>query len=351
MEYDFLLVGQGICGTLLSRQLLQAGHSVLVADNGNPAAAGRVAGGIINPVTGKRMVRSWLAEQLIPFALTEYQTIGAELGVDLVKQCSILELHATREAAALFEDKCATEREYLEPLSDDTSWQAYFMYNYGVGAVRQCLIADLRALVTGWRRVLQAGGNLLTANIDAADIERDEQWVYWKDVKARKLIFCDGAAGAGNRWFGMLPWSKDKGEALIVSIPGLPRQDIYKQGVSIVPWHDGLFWVGAAHDWKYTTEQPTAAFRNSVQEQLDYWLKLPYEVVDHIAALRPANFDRKPFVGMHPVHDNIGIFNGMGGKGCSLAPYFAQQFAAFLTDGTPVMEDVAVGRYRKVLSR
>jgi len=86
-------------------------------------------------------------------------------------------------------------------------------------------------------------------------------------------------------------------------------------------------------------------------ERLDYWLKLPYTIQDHISALRPANFDRKPFVGFHPVIKQVGIFNGMGGKGISMAPWFATQFAEHVCTNTPLLPDVDVARYTKMLER
>jgi hypothetical protein len=47
----------------------------------------------------------------------------------------------------------------------------------------------------------------------------------------------------------------------------------------------------------------------------------------------------------------VGIFNGMGAKGCSLAPYFARQLTRLLVHGEPVMAEVDVQRFKKVLSR
>jgi glycine/D-amino acid oxidase-like deaminating enzyme len=175
--------------------------------------------------------------------------------------------------------------------------------------------------------------------------------VCYKDITARKIIFCNGAVCAENPWFSKLPWSKDKGEALIASIPGLPADNIYKQGINIVPWQHGLFWIGATHDWKFTDMLPSESFRKQTEEHLNYWLKLPYTIIDHIVAARPTNLERKPFAGLHPGMPSVGIFNGMGTKGCSVVPYFANQFAKHLVHNVPIMPDVDVKRFMKILSR
>lgn len=350
MHFDHLIIGQGLCGTLLSRQLLRAGKSVLVIDDKDPAAAGRNAGGIINPVTGKRLVHSWLIDEVLPFAHNEYGNIEQELNVPLLTELSILDIHHTADERALFDERQTADGSYLRTHADDI-WQQYFRYNYGIGEISPCLLVDLRMLIDTWRAELLRKNCIMEERFDMAALEVNEGGVSYKSTTADNIIFCDGAACAENPYFERLPWSKDKGEVLIVSIPGLPRNHIYKQGISIVPWRDDLFWVGASHDWKYTTLSPTPAFRNNVTEHLNYWLRLPYDVVDHITALRPANFDRKPFIGMHPVHTRVGIFNGVGGKGCSLAPYFAQHLCEHLANDVPLMPDVDVRRYSKVLSR
>ena len=67
MTVDYIIVGQGICGTFLSWNLLKKGKSVLVIDEANPYSSSKVANGVINPVTGRRIVTVWMADELFPF--------------------------------------------------------------------------------------------------------------------------------------------------------------------------------------------------------------------------------------------------------------------------------------------
>ena len=351
MKVDHIIVGQGISGSLLGLRLQSLGKKVMVVDNRAPASSSNVASGIINPVTGKRLVRSWMTEQLVPFAWDTYTRLSAEWNVPLIKHCSILDMHMTHESRDLFADKLVSEKEYLSEAGDEEKWKQYFRFNYGIGQIAPCLLLDIQTLLTKSREVLSAKDALLEETFCIDDLIVNEEGVTYKNVKGEKILFCDGVAAADNPYFNRLPWSKDKGEAIIVSIPGLPAENIYKQGINIVPWHDGLFWVGASHDWKFTDLAPTEAFRKRAEEQLSYWLKLPYTIIDHIVAQRPANLDRKPFVGLHPVHPSVGIFNGMGSKGCSVAPYFADQLARHLVQGVAISGDVDVRRFERLLSR
>ncbi len=351
MNADYLIVGQGISGTLLSYNLLHAGKAVMVIDNSDTATASRVASGIINPVTGKRLVKTWMIDDLLPFAHEAYTAMGKDLGVPLVRQCDILDFHLTHDNSTLFEEKQRAETTYLHRVTDREHWGGYFRFNYGVGRVAPVLLVDIRAMLAAWKKRLTAIGSLLEEQFSWAHCTVAQDHVVYKNITARKIILCNGAGGMDDPYFGNLPWSKDKGEALIVSVPGLPRDHIYRQGINIVPWEEDLFWVGATHDWKYTDMELTPAFRQQTAEHLNYWLKMQYNIVDHIVAQRPANLDRKPFVGLHPVHEAVGIFNGMGSKGCSVAPYFAAMFGHHLVHNKPLQPDVDVRRFRNVLSR
>ncbi len=67
-ETEVLIVGQGLAGTWLSYWLYKAGISFKVIDQPNPDGASFRAAGLINPVTGRRMVTTWMIDELMPFA-------------------------------------------------------------------------------------------------------------------------------------------------------------------------------------------------------------------------------------------------------------------------------------------
>ena len=60
MKTDTLIIGQGISGTFLSWFLHKAGEEFLVIDDHKATASSHVAAGLINPVTGRRVVKVWM---------------------------------------------------------------------------------------------------------------------------------------------------------------------------------------------------------------------------------------------------------------------------------------------------
>jgi glycine/D-amino acid oxidase-like deaminating enzyme len=351
VQTDYIIVGQGIAGTFLSYYLLKQGKRVLVIDEARPFTSSKVASGIINPVTGKRIATTWLADKLIPFCRDAYAAMEQDLNVPLISGHNILEFHPTSESRAVFDNKLQKGSEYLQHIPDEAQWAQYFRYNYGIGQISPCWLIDIQNLLPAWRRILQQQDMLLEERFDMGQCIVNNEGVQYKGVHAEKIIFCDGVDGFDNPYFSLLPYTRNKGEALIVSIPGLPREHGYKQGMKIVPWHDDLFWVGASFEWEFSNPHPTPAYRKKLESQLDYWLRIPYETVDHIAAERPVTVERIPFVGLHPLHPAVGVFNGMGTKGCSLGPYLAQQFARHLVYGEQIQPEADIKRFSGVLGR
>ena len=351
MQVDFLIEGHGICGTLLSHELLQAGASVLVIDQPNPAAASRVASGIINPVTGKRLVKTWMYEELLEVAKETYAAIGQEAGKVIAKQTSIYNFFTDVESRAMFAEKSAGAPEYLHLRDNLQEFTDVFNYSYGCGEIRNAMLVDIHAILMVYIGKLLKINSLINEFFDWGMCVVEDDRVSYKDIEARYLICCDGVVGGHNPYFYALPWSDDKGEAFIVHIPNLPAAHIYKYGVHITPWHDGRYWVGAAHMWQYDHTGPTPAYRQAVEEQLRSFLHIPFTIEEHMVSLRPANMERKPFVGMHPKYPRVGILGGMGSKGCSLAPYFARQLTDHLLNGTPILPEANVQRHRNILNR
>ncbi len=350
MQTEFLIVGQGICGSFLSWELQKAGRPFIIIDEVNAHTASRVASGIINPITGRRMVKTWMIDELLPFAFDAYREIGNYLGIECISRTNIVDCFPSPQMRLAFLDKLAEDPQYLELPADENDHAVYLNYGLGYGTIIPCYLADLQKLIPAYRKSL-AANSLLEERFDLTLLKTNTDTISYKDITAQKIIFCDGKSSFGNPWFSRLPFALSKGEALIADIPDLPRHHIYKKGMSLVPWQDNLFWIGSSYEWEFENEQPTALFRERVTRQVQEFVKLPFTIVDHIASLRPGTLERRPFVGWHPSYPQIGIFNGMGTKGCSLAPYFARQFVNNIVNGTPVLPAAGVQRFTKILSR
>lgn len=350
MQVDYLIVGQGICGSFVSKYLLDAGCSIRVIDDINPNSASQIASGIINPITGRRLVRTWEIEKFLPFAREAYTEMAQILDEPLIREMSVLEFPTTLQMKDAFENRTVTE-EYVKYPSQNNNWKTYFNSIFEPGEIAPSLLISLSRFLSGWRKELEKRNIIDTAFVSFENIRIESTGIYYRDIKAEKIIFCDGVNSANNSHFMQLPFAPNKGEVIWARIPELPDQYIYKAGITLVPWEKDIWWIGSTYEWDFTDALPTNKFRDRISAYLQQWLRLPFEILDHRASIRPANIERRPFVGLHPTQNRIGILNGMGTKGCSLAPWFAKELADHLTKGTPIHPLADILRFKKILSK
>ena len=349
MDVDHLIVGQGICGTFLSWYLQKSNRSFLVIDDARPNTASRIAAGIINPVTGRRIVKTWMIDEVMPFAENAYNELGLELNVKAIEQKNIVDFFPTPQMRIAFHQRYADDPQYLSIPANQAKWSEYFNSDFGFGEISPCWLVNIADVLSGYR--LRLLDQLHEERFDFDLLSFDERQVRYKDITAKSIIFCEGSAGAGNPYFDRLPFASNKGEVLWIECKDLPCTRIYKSGMNVVPWKEDIFWVGSSYQWEFENDLPSESFRERTIANLERWLKLPFKVIDHKASIRPATVERRPFAGFHPVYKNLGIFNGMGTKGCSLSPFFAKKFVQTIVDGTAIQPDVDVARFRNILSK
>ena len=140
MEVDYLIIGQGISGSFLSWYLLKAGKKIVVIDDANPNAASRVASGVINPVTGRRIVSTWMINELLPFADEAYTAFGKYLNTAIISQNNILDFHPTSQMQQAFIERQKVESTYLRVPEQEEEYKSYFNFNYSVGEITPCLL-------------------------------------------------------------------------------------------------------------------------------------------------------------------------------------------------------------------
>ncbi len=345
---DFMIVGQGLAGSLLGYLLEREGKSVVLIDHPDQTAATSVAAGIINPITGRRFVKSWRIDELLPVARQLYRELEAELGLSFWHEYPLLRtlfnrgdqndwLARTGEAAYA---PYMAETAELGPLIAHT--QPAFAY----GQVRRAAQVDIGSLRQALRRRWINAGKLHLLPFDYDRLQIESGSVAYESLHARRLVFCEGWRLRFNPYFNYLPWGGNKGEALIARIPDAHFDRILKHRVFIVPLHEDHYWIGATSDNKFSDDQPSPENRQFLAKRLSELLTASFEIVEHRAAVRPTVKDRRPLLGAHPDFSQLYIFNGLGTKGASLAPFFAHQLADYLLGRrTELDENVAISRF------
>jgi glycine/D-amino acid oxidase-like deaminating enzyme len=352
MQVDYLIVGQGVSGTWFSYYLQKEKRSFLVIDNNFLSAPSRIAAGIINPVTGRRHVTVWMAEEILPFAWDAYNEMGNKPGIAAISQKNIIDFFPSPQIRLSFLNRIEEDNTYVSNYPEQDHFMQLFRYEFGCGEIHPVYMAHLETLLPAWRQQLRSAGQLLEEEFEIKELKVSKDKIQYGHITASAIIFCDGNSSVNNPYFKPLPFAPNKGEVLLVEIPGLPDDLIYKKGMMLAPLATpGLFWVGSDYAWEFDDPGPTKIFREKTERLLNEWLKIPFRIIDHLSGIRPATLERRPFVGLHPLHPNIGILNGMGTKGCSLAPFFASQLVNYLLYNKSIYPESDIKRFSRILAR
>ncbi|HEX2608513.1 MAG TPA: FAD-dependent oxidoreductase [Flavisolibacter sp.] len=352
MQADYLIIGQGLAGTLLSWFFYREGKSFVVMDEGQKDTASKIAAGIINPVTGRRYVTTWMIEEVMPFAIQTYRELEKELDIKLVYEKSIIDFFPSAQMRNAFVDRVSEDDTYLHAYPDQNHFNQFFQYDFGCGEVKPAYLIDVQLLLTRWRDFLIAKNRFIDQRFAQEELKIQKDCIQYDDLMAQKILFCDGIESFRNPWFQLLPFAPNKGEALLIRCEGLDNQHIFKKGMILAPMAEAhTFWVGSTYQWEFSDPHPTESFLQQTRSLLDRWLKRPFEIISHKASVRPATIERRPFVGLHPHQDQLGILNGLGTKGTSLAPFFAHQLSQHLVHGFPVSPEADIRRFSRILSK
>ncbi|MFT3748390.1 MAG: FAD-dependent oxidoreductase [Agriterribacter sp.] len=326
MQTEYLVIGGGIAGTLISYELMKLNRSVAVIDNTSAVKASTVAGAILNPVNIKQWSIAKDYRHYIAEALDSYAALQHLLNIPVISEIPII----TFDAPATREDIL------IQPfLHNLTGKDAVFINNAFTTPFTTQIIAPAfqihaESLLNAWQKYLLTQNAFLDEYFEAEKLSITNQMVMYKHIRAAKIIFCEGAVAIQNPLFNNLPFTKNRGEALLVSIPGLPEKFIYHNGIRLIPTGNRLFWCGTNYSWNYTDLIPDAEWRKQTEKTLAHWLKIPFSIEDHIVAERPTTAGQQPLMLMHeslPAY----MFNGLGTKGFLMAPLLAKEFVNKIT--------------------
>ncbi|WP_186755581.1 NAD(P)/FAD-dependent oxidoreductase [Echinicola salinicaeni] len=350
MEVDFLLIGQGIAGTVLSYKLHQAGKSVCILDKATENKSSRVAAGLFNPITGRKMVKTWNADNLFPEIIPLYSELERLLGKKVIYSKPIYRPFNSIEEQNEWMGK-SIEAGLQAYLSDVRVNSLYPEVNdpYGGIMLKNSGYVDINTLLDGYMEWFQEFGVIKNEVFDESLlVEKGGGWKY-KDIEAKKIVYCNGLGAMKSRFFDWLPFAPVKGEILEMKDDFVPNE-IINRGVFRITMPDNTIRVGSTYSWHDLDIGPTERAKKEIFERLNKIVPTEEKgLISHRTGIRPATKDRKPFLGKHPESESVYIFNGFGAKGVSLVPYYSDIMFDLLEGGAEPEKDVNISRFFKYI--
>ncbi len=344
--YDCLIVGQGLAGTILAHELDQRGYSFRIIDNGHRNACSMIAAGVMNPITGRRFVKSWMYDQLYPKALEKYKQLEQKLDCKLIQQCNIIRIFRSpgQETEWLARSAWPGHQEYVVDEVQPGAFLKIGDPSWRYGEVRHSYQIDIPQIVGRSKQIWLSDGALHIHDFRYNELTFNDHIIY-QDEKYNNVIFCEGQQARFNPYFRNDLLAVSRGDILIVRIPNLNLKKIVKKKYFLIQLEGDLFWYGALNSWDDTDIPLQEKDRNELMDHLHQMIKLPFTVVEHKAAIRPTVQDRRPILGKHPEIQNMFIFNGLGTKGASIGPYWADKLVSYMYDAGGITDEVDVKRF------
>ena len=306
MKDKIHIIGAGLSGCCLGWHLLKRNQDFTIFEDSPNSAGSLVAAGMLSPVTGKAFNPSWRIDEFYEDAISFYQWVESRLAHQIWYDYPVLRLFYDLKDRRKFEKKCSSNPDLEKWVLGIDEKQGGVIWK-GSGRL------NVRTFVLESRKYFQSLG-----------------FYYEQQAPEEKYqcsIYSTGARGLINSQPLSLSHRSAKGEILKVRIPGLPNKQILSRGTWVVPSGDGdqTFWVGANYEWDDLSNSPTPEGMSRVVKGLITLTELPFEILDHVAGVRPIIRKSEPVIGSITNLNKRYLMNGLGSKGVLYAPKTAEK--------------------------
>src|SRR6185437_7151263 len=243
---DFIIIGQGLAGSVLGYMLMKRGKKVLVSDGLSVRSASSVAAGIFNPITGKRMLKTWRADELFPFMIDFYTEMEDTLKGSFLHLRPIYKPFSSIQEQNhwVSQTSFADMENFVSASLNADKYGKYIYDSFGGFETRMSGNVDVKLMVELCRSYFMANEAFVNEEFRAIDLEITNDCVVWKKRKAKCIIFCEGSNAVHNSFFGWVPFVPAKGEVLTLKVEGLTEEVIFNKAGFIMPSGKKAFKAG-----------------------------------------------------------------------------------------------------------
>lgn len=343
--YDYIIVGQGLAGSLFAYKCIQHNKTFLLIDP-NTNNASKVCSGMYNPVILKRFTTAWNALQQVSQVEHSFKNIETYLETSLIESMKINRIFHSLDEQKTWLKKA--KKEVLKPFLNTNMEHIdnpFIENNFGTGEVFKGGKVNVKEFLAIFRKILQENQRLIEEKLDYDCLEVTDSLIKYKGFKALKIVFCEGYGLKENPFFNNLPLVGNKGETMVIKAPKLKLDRVIKSKVFIIPLKEDYYFVGATYNWNDKDEIPTEKGKNELVIKLKTFLKIDFEIIDHKAGLRPTVIDRRPLVGRHKNYHNLYVLNGLGTRGVMLGCAMADKLFDFIENKKSLAEEINIDRF------
>lgn len=349
-KFDYIIVGQGLAGTVLSYKLSKLGKSIYHIDKHRANTSSKIAPGVYNPLVLKRYTKCWRVDEQLEPLMNFINDFETDFNVTIHQPIKLWRLFNSIQEQNLWFEK--SQKDSLSPYMKCKfikNPHEHLNASYGFGEVSSSGRVIISKMIQTYREHLLNKGLLLNEDFDYSLLDAQQNSVHYRDVICKKIIFCEGFRMNLNPFFNYLPMMGTKGELVTVRLKGLNVSQQIKSKLSVLPLGDDVYKVGATFNWDDKTEVCTQSAREELLNKLNSLVSINPELIKQEAGLRPTVKDRRALLGTHPKYKNVCLFNGLGTRGVLIAPYLSDLFIHAMVGNGVLDKEVDINRFESYL--
>lgn len=312
-----------------------------------------MAAGLFNPIAGKFMTKAWLADEIFPSLFQFYTEAEKQLNETFFFPQPVYRpfISAKEQNQWMGRSENAELKFFIDKVFTRPAFESQIRNPFGGVLINRTGYLDTNLFMGAVRIFLQKQNAFQEGHLDPSHLKIAPDGILYEDLQAENIIFCDGLGCLDNPLFHWVPILSLKGEMLTIVLEE-KLEAIFNRGIYIVPTAKNNFYlVGATYQPNEKRQCTTTDARLELEEMLSSLIRIPYTITHQNWGMRPATPDIRPLLGAHPVFKNVIIFNGLGTKGVSLAPYFSNLLAAWLDGQAEIPFEVNIERFKALYSK
>jgi glycine/D-amino acid oxidase-like deaminating enzyme len=316
----------------------------LLIDQPTLSQSSRIAAGLVNPVVLKRLKAVHDAQQFIEEALPFYEDIEKQANSQFLHSIPVQHILQSQEEQNNWHTR--SMHPSLSPFLNPTLKKETLKHipaPYGLGEVWQSFWVNTPHFLAAHKEVLAKHILAFGINSENIDLERKTLTLNDRQYSFDYLVDCSGHLARALHPELEQVFTPTRGEVLIIKAPSLDESKLLHAGIFILPLGNQLFKVGATYHWDTLEDKPTPEGREKLITELEKIYSGQYEVIEHLAGVRPNIKDRKPLLGQ--LKKGLYMFNGMGSRAVLMAPYLADLLINHVEQKTPLPKEYDLNRF------
>ena len=344
-HFDYIVVGGGISGCVLSYTLMKYGASVLMYDMPNENKSSAVAAGLWNPIVLKRMKKVWKADEMMDELHTVYPDMERWTSSQFFDPVSIRRVFHNAGEQNTWMELCDSPafssylEDHISPLPKGVVGE--FESGRMKGTGRLNVVAFMAAV----HEALRKENGFREERFEWDAVARDSEGIDYKDIRAHAVISCEGAQMAlEEKTLTQGGFAPVKGEVIRVELDKPLENECIHQKHFMLSEGSNEVTVGATYAWDGFNDGPTLEKKQELEEHVSKVWNGSSNTIDHKSGVRPATKDRRPIVGAHAL-EHTWVFGGMGSRAVLMAPYLAKVLVEHFMYGTDLLEECLPTRF------